>query len=143
MRAACIAVLKKPSLWFASVRWCARLVWRARKDLLKAKGKVHKLSFFVHNFMDACQLERDRAESCIFMTMTGEGPISMCIHNAKRDDFILQPIKFVRLGEARTWNPLSGDSGPSEPSTPSPQTYPLRLQRGRTRQLDLQERAKT
>ena len=29
VRAVCIAVLKKPSLWFASLRWCARLVWRA------------------------------------------------------------------------------------------------------------------
>ncbi len=139
IRAACSAVLKKPRLWFASLRWCMRLVWRARKDLLAAKGKVHKLSFFVHNFMDACQLERDRAESCIFMTMTAEGPISMCVHNAKRDEFILKPITIMRKNDVRAWNPLSGN-GASLPSIPSPNAYPLKLKRGRTRESELQRR---
>lgn len=142
VRAVCVAVLKQPPLWFASLRWCVRLAWRARKDLLKARGKVHKLSLFVHNFMDACHLERDRAESCVFMTMTGDGPISMCVHNAKRDDFILKPIEIVRNGETRHWNPLAGHSRAAELSVPSPQSYPLRLKRGRTRQHDLQERAR-
>ncbi len=138
-----IAVLKNPSLWFPSVCWLVRMVWRARKDLLQAKGKVQKLSFFVHNFMDACHLEKDRSESCIFMTMTGDGPISMCVHNAKRDDFILKPIKIVRKGEAQTWNPLSGHCATAELSIPPPHSYPLRLKRGRTRQIDLGKRAQS
>ena len=137
VRAVCAAVLKKPGLWYASLRWCARLAWRARKDILKAKGKAHKLSFFVHNFMDACQLERERAESCIFMTMTGDGPISMCVHNAKRDDFILKPITFLRKEEMLKWHPLSGDAVASNLTTPSPHTYPRRLKRGRTRHIDI------
>ena len=142
VRAVCAAVLKKPGLWYASLRWCARLAWRARKDILKAKGKVHKLSFFVHNFMDACQLEWERAESCIFMTMTGDGPISMCVHNAKRDDFILKPIAFMRKEEMLKWHPLSGDAVAPNLTTSPPHTYPRRLKRGRTRQLDSQERTK-
>jgi 7,8-dihydro-6-hydroxymethylpterin dimethyltransferase len=140
--AAAIAVMKKPTLWLASLRWCARLLWRARNDLLQARGKIQKLSFFVHNFMDACHLERDRIESCIFMTITNDGPISMCMHNAKRDDFILKPIKIVRKGESRSWNPRTGKLDGADVSIPTPHEYPLTLKRGRTRQTELKERAK-
>jgi 7,8-dihydro-6-hydroxymethylpterin dimethyltransferase len=140
VRAVLTAVLKKPGLWFASLRWFTRLAWRSRKDLLNSKGRIHKLSFFVHNFMDACQLQQERVESCIFMTMTDEGPISMCVHNAKRDEFILKPITLMRKDQVREWNPLSGNDASLSP-TPSPNDYPLKLKRGRTRQFELQSRA--
>ena len=39
---------------------------------------MNKLSFLVHNFMDACSLEKP----------TKDGPISMCLHNALRDNFV-------------------------------------------------------
>lgn len=143
VRAVLDAVMKKPNLWFAGLRWLTRLAWRARFDLLAAKAGVHKLSFFVHNFMDACHLERDRAESCVFMTMTGDGPISMCVHNAKRDDFILKPIQIVRKGEAMSWNPLSGIGDTSEIQVPSANVYPIRLKRGRTRHFEMQARKKS
>jgi 7,8-dihydro-6-hydroxymethylpterin dimethyltransferase len=140
VRAVLLAVLKKPGLWFASLRWFTRLAWRSRKDLLNSKGRIHKLSFFVHNFMDACQLQQERVESCIFMTMTGDGPISMCVHNAKRDEFILKPITITRKNQVGEWNPLSGNDTSLSP-TPSPNAYPLKLKRGRTRQFELQSRA--
>jgi len=50
-------------------------------------------------------LERERVDACAFMAMTQGGPISMCLHNAKRDAFILAPI---RLGGRRFWDPISG-----------------------------------
>jgi tetraether lipid synthase len=69
---------------------------------------VNKLSFVIHNFMDACRLERDRVDTCAFMAMTQRGPISMCLHNAKRDAFILAPIRLSALDAARFWDPVSG-----------------------------------
>ncbi len=133
-RAFAAALLRRPSLWWPGFTWLARFIWRARKDLIAARGKVHKLSLFVHNFMDACQLEHDRIESCIFMTITSDGPISMCMHNAKRDAFILQPVKFYRQGELRNWNPLKGETDETTLQIPEPAEYPRMLKRGRTRQ---------
>ena len=37
------------------------------------------------------------------MTMTRDGPVSMCVHNAKRDSFILQD---VITKDGSQWNPL-------------------------------------
>ncbi len=42
--------------------------------------------------------------------MTDDGPISMCEHNARRDEFIFKPIVLLSptAGQA-TWNPASGE----------------------------------
>lgn len=37
-----------------------------RRDLLAARGRVHKLSFFVQNFMDASALDPERIHACSF-----------------------------------------------------------------------------
>jgi hypothetical protein len=66
------------------------------KHLFLARGRVHKLSFFMQNFMDATQIEQERVDACSFMVMTAQGPVSMCEHNAKRDDFILQPLDVAK-----------------------------------------------
>ena len=78
-------------------------------DLIAARGRVHKLSFFIHNFMDACSLEKQRVDACSFMVATQIGPISMCLHNAKRDEFILAPIRTGRSPHAPLWDPLTGE----------------------------------
>src|SRR5262249_2155800 len=67
-----------------------------------------KLSFLIHDFMDACRLEGDRIAACTFMAATAAGPISMCLHNANRDAFILAPVRLLRQQGDRFWNPLSG-----------------------------------
>ncbi len=66
------------------------------RHLLLSGGRVHKLSFFMQNFMDATQIEQERVDACSFMVMTAQGPVSMCEHNAKRDDFILQPLQVTK-----------------------------------------------
>ncbi|MBC7692821.1 MAG: radical SAM protein [Methylotenera sp.] len=83
-------------------------VMKMLPSLIKSKGKMGKLTFFVHNFMDATQLDCDRIDSCSFMVMTDEGPISMCMHNAKRDDFILKTIEVKTDEGVKTWNPTVG-----------------------------------
>jgi hypothetical protein len=93
-----------------------------RRDLVAARGRVNKLSFFVHNFMDACRLEKDRIEACVFMAATQDGPISMCLHNAKRDAFFLDPLRLERADGAWYWDPVSGELTRRKP--PRPQTEP-------------------
>jgi len=90
------------------VRFLAPKIWKMRRDLVAARGRVHKLSFFVQNFMDSTALDPERIHACSFMVMTANGPISMCAHNARRDEFILKPLE-VETAEGRAvWNPLSG-----------------------------------
>lgn len=74
----------------ARILWrLAQAAWSARRELLAARGEVSKLTFHIHDFMDAGCLERERIDCCSFLVATRDGPISMCVHNAKRDDFIL------------------------------------------------------
>jgi len=105
-------------------------LWRG---LLKT-GRINKLSFFIHNFMDAQKLERDRCESCVFMVATGKGPVSMCVHNAKRDGYVLAPVK---LGDNRFWDPLSNvvrdGLDQSDAIKASPHLIPMKKRKGRLR----------
>ena len=69
----------------------ARKLWAVRKELWR-RQRVGKITFFVHNFMDADALDPERVRNCSFMIMTADGPVSMCEHNARRDDYILKPL---------------------------------------------------
>lgn len=102
-------LLAEPRLWPGVVAWIVRKFWRSKFDLIAARGRVHKLSFFIHNFMDACSLEKQRVDACSFMVATQTGPISMCLHNAKRDEFILAPIRMGRSPDDPLWDPLTGE----------------------------------
>ena len=75
-----------------------------RRDLFAARLRVHKLSFFIHDSMDAGCLDCDRVDACVFSVATAEGPVSMCLHNAKRDAYILQPV----AAGPGWWDPLTG-----------------------------------
>jgi hypothetical protein len=81
-------------------------VWRMKWDLLQSGFKVHKLSFFIHNFMHADCLVQERIDNCSFMTMTSEGPMSMCLHNADRDSYITRKFKLVVNGEEKEFDPV-------------------------------------
>ncbi len=96
-----------------------RMLWEMRRDLIPGKGKINKLSFFVQNFMDASALDEERVHACSFMVMTGQGPVSMCAHNAKRDDYILKPVELVKTGKKVLWNPLTGKELPQNSSIAS------------------------
>jgi hypothetical protein len=43
------------------------------------------------------------------MTATGEGPMSMCLFNAKRDQYILAPQKITTVVGDNIWHPLTGN----------------------------------
>jgi uncharacterized radical SAM superfamily Fe-S cluster-containing enzyme len=63
----------------------ARQHWR---PLVKGRGRVHKLSFFMQNFQDAQNLDHERIDNCSFHCMTKDGGVSMCVHNAHRDHYL-------------------------------------------------------
>jgi hypothetical protein len=125
-------ILCSPDLSAKAVCWLFKKAWQARADLWAAHGRVNKLSFIIHNFMDACRLERDRIDACAFMAMTQRGPISMCLHNAKRDAFILAPIRLSTSEGERFWDPVSGQvTEKSFASSPDPKRKSVKGRSGR------------
>src|SRR5262249_49842585 len=120
-------ILSSPDLSAKAVYWLFQKAWQARADLWAARGRVNKLSFIIHNFMDACRLERARVDACAFMATTQRGPISMCLHNAKRDAFILAPIRLSGSEGERFWDPVSGEgTEKSFSSPPDPKSKPAK-----------------
>lgn len=126
-----------PIQWWPLLHGVARKAWQMKGDLLRARGRVHTLSFVMHNFMDSKRLDGDRISACVFKVMTSEGPLSMCMHNAKRDNYILRPIRLYRREADQFWNPILGTTG-REPleiaidSLPAPATKRLKG-KGRSR----------
>lgn len=100
-------LLRQPRWWPRALAYFfaqTRLMW---KDVLCGRGKVKKLSFFIQNFMDAGHLQAERISACSFMVMTAGGPVSMCEHNARRDEYILKPVRVVRAdGSTIHFEPL-------------------------------------
>jgi molybdenum cofactor biosynthesis enzyme MoaA len=119
------AAIARPRLAAAALTWAARMAWRERSALWSSRGRVHKLTFFTHNFMDACALDRERIGACVFMAMTQHGPLSMCAFNALRDDYLLQPLATAQ----GPWHPLR--------ETPA---QPVRWLKGRERAAWLRAR---
>jgi hypothetical protein len=113
--------------------WGISKLWRMKRDLWAARGRVHTLSFFIHNFMDAGSLDAERIHACVFKTMTQQGPVSMCLHNAKRDEYILQPVALSDERGKRFWQPLTGqfDETPNSPQAVT--AYSLKRLKGRAR----------
>ncbi len=101
------ALLKQPSWWPKLLGYGFGQLRRMRKDLLRGRCRVRKLSFFIQNFMDAEHLNQERTGACSFMVMTADGPVSMCEHNARRDEFILKPIDITKDdGSVERFEPL-------------------------------------
>ena len=152
VRSLLVASLVQPALAAAALRWGLALVWRLRRDLLAARGRVHKLTLFTHNFMDACALDAERIEACVFMAMTQDGPLSMCAYNAQRDAYLLRPLSTAQ----GTWEPLrqmprqalvTTQAAPlaakpaADPGTVA--TFPIKWLKGRSRAAAMQTRQHT
>jgi 7,8-dihydro-6-hydroxymethylpterin dimethyltransferase len=100
------AAHRRPRWYWRGLRYGFSLGWRMKQDVLAARGKIHKLSFFIQNFMDADALDPERIQACSFMVMTADGPVSMCAHNARRDAFILKPLDIETARGTIHWIPL-------------------------------------
>ncbi len=120
---------RHPGAALGVLPWAVRKAWAMRRDLWRARGRASKLTLFIHDFMDARRLERDRITGCAFMVATAEGPISMCLHNAKRDDFLLRPLS---LADGTWWDPATGRAMPTPPA-PQPPAITRKTAKGRRR----------
>ena len=126
-------LFQKPTLIVGAAKYVASKMWDLRKGLVTSRGRANRLTYYIHNFMHADQLQKDRCEACVFMTMTRDGPVSMCVHNAKRDAFILQKVKD---DTGQSWSPL-GNSGVGR-ETIDPKALPLKRLKGRHRATKLE-----
>jgi 7,8-dihydro-6-hydroxymethylpterin dimethyltransferase len=131
------AILRRPGLALAGVWALMRLLWRAKRDLHRATSGVNKISFFIHNFMDASALEQERLDTCVFMAATQHGPMPMCEYNAVRDQIMLQPIA---MKNGALWHPLRSQIGATLTTpTSDPQSvarvYPIKFLKGRARRI--------
>ncbi len=144
LAAAARVAIGNPTLCAKVIRFVARKAWQMRAGLARSGGRVNKISIFVHNFMDAERLERDRCESCVFMVASADGPISMCVHNAKRDAVVLRPLTMATATVTKYWDPLTGKTQESPPTQPAaePAVHPLKRLKGRARKAALSDRAK-
>ena len=124
--------LRNPRIWAAGARWALGKARIMSRDLIAARGRAHKLSFFIHDFMDACRLEKDRIDACVFMAATADGPVSMCLHNAKRDAFILRPVRLQNGNGTRFWHPLTGGLHEDLPQV-APAALPPKARKGRAK----------
>lgn len=105
--------IRNPKWILRALTYFLPQIWNIRKDIFAGKGRTNKISFFIQNFMDKDNLDTERIDACSFMVMTKEGPVSMCKHNASRDDYILQPIEISEGTGSKIFYPLSSNSKPS------------------------------
>jgi len=121
-------VLARPRLAMRILPWAAAKLWAMRRDLAAARFRADKLTFFIHDFMDAAALEPDRIAACSFLVATADGPMSMCLHNAKRDQMLLRPLPAAK----GWWDPLTGETR-AEPLQPAPPLLTRKTAKGRRR----------
>jgi 7,8-dihydro-6-hydroxymethylpterin dimethyltransferase len=98
--------LTKPYWLLRGGAFFLRKLWAVRRGLWK-RQRPGKMTFFIHNFMDAAALDPERVRNCSFMVMTEDGPVSMCAHNARRDEFLLKPVR-LRTDPPSYFEPLTG-----------------------------------
>lgn len=133
--------LKKPPAAVLFFKWVLHMIWIRRKILIRSKGKINTMSFFMHNFMDANELDAERISACAFKVMTEFGPMSMCLYNAKRDNYLLQPTRIKTEQGISLWDPLTGTIKENIKNTEEkvlvPMQYPIKKLKGKSRQRAL------
>jgi 7,8-dihydro-6-hydroxymethylpterin dimethyltransferase len=127
------AFASKPALWLGGLGYLAKLVWWSKREWFKPNSSPRKISFFTHNFMDACGLDPERIDACVFMAASASGLMSMCTYNAERDQHLLKPIV---LKSGQVFQPLA-----VAPNAQGEVVIPLKWLKGRTRQDALVARA--
>ncbi len=139
--AGCTQALQKPAAAALFTKWMFNLIWNRKEMLLRSKGKINTMSFFMHNFMDASELDSERITACAFKVMTEEGPISMCLYNAKRDDYLLQPTRVKTQHGISFWQPLTGvitNKLKTAEEVVTPMQHPIKRLKGKSRQQAIQ-----
>jgi hypothetical protein len=86
----------KPEWLWRGAPFVAHKLAQLMRAMLRTRStSVGKLSFFMQNFQDADALDQERLHHCSFFVATRDGAVSMCEHNARRDDYVI-PAHLVR-----------------------------------------------
>ncbi len=121
-------IWSRPGLAFRLALHVAKIAWKMRAALIR--GSVGRMSITIHNFMDAGSLDADRCKACIFKVATKDGPISMCVHNARRDEHLFAPNPV----DAAWWSAATGKMTASPVfARPDVSVAPLKRLKGRER----------
>jgi hypothetical protein len=133
------AVLVRPRLAGTGVLWAFKLLWQLRTQLWKiTQAPPRKISYFIHNFMDASELVPERIETCVFMAAGPTGLVPMCEFNAQRDAHLLRPLT---LADGQTWQPLrEGHAATVRSDAQGHVNYPIKYLKGRSRVKAVQQR---
>ena len=134
VRSLLAAAVARPRLGLAALRWAlgAGPGLAAAPRSGRHTRRVHKLTLFPHNVMDACALDAQRIDACVFMAITQDGPMSMCAYNAQRDHYLLRPLQTAQ----GTWQPLRAGAG----GAGGVASAPIKWLKGRPRADALQAR---
>ena len=132
-------IRRNPGIVFKGLLKGLGLLWKIRGGLVASRGRVHRMSVVIHSFMDAEQLDAERCASCVFMTMTSDGPMSMCAFNAKRDALIFKPVP-VQKGQSTEWWSAATGKVTKSPDQTEPNPAPFKLLKGRQRALAERDR---
>lgn len=138
--ACCSHTLKKPGAAALFIKWMFHQIWIRKRLILRSRGKMNTMSFFMHNFMDASALDSERITACAFKVMTEQGPMSMCLYNAKRDNYLLQPTRIKTEHGISFWQPLTGaitDKLKTVEEVVTPMKHPIKSLKGKSRQRAL------
>ena len=125
-------VLRRPSLALRAAAHVTGLIWQLRKGLWASRGHVHRMAITLHNFMDAEALDAERCRACTFFVLTEDGPLSMCVHNARRDQHLFTPARIETENGLHWWSAATGKAT-AAPDHANPTTAPLKLLKGRQR----------
>jgi len=124
--------LHRPGLALRGALHLLRVLWRLRRGLVASRGRVHRLAILVHNFMDAQALDAERCRACVFMVLTEDGPLSMCVHNARRDHHVFAPARIQTADGPRWWSAATGRLSQA-PVRARAGPAPIKLLKGRKR----------
>ena len=136
------AVVTKPALALSGALWLARLLVQIGSDLwLLRQGAPRKISYFIHNFMDAKDLDPERIDTCVFMAAGPDGMVPMCEFNARRDEFLLRPLA---TEDGTLWEPLRGNKPVALKADDQGLVhFPIKYLKGRSREHALANRKNT
>ncbi|MEM7059917.1 MAG: radical SAM protein [Pseudomonadota bacterium] len=135
-------IRRKPWLALRAARHMLSLAWQLRRGLVRTKGRASRLAILVHNFMDGKKLDSERCQSCVFMVATEDGPLSMCAHNAKRDDYLFQPARVETDGKTQWWSAAT-DRMTNKPVHADAAPTPRKLLKGRMKAAVVKQTSRT
>lgn len=137
-----MAPLRDPGLVLRVAIASLKLLWKLRIRPWNRRGRLSRLSVMVHSFMDSEALVPERCASCVFMVATQDGPLSMCVYNAERDEQLFAPVK-IQNGSKNAWWSAATGQVTERPVDRLPAAPRFKNMKGRQRAKEARRRAQS